>query len=66
MKGTCRCLDLYIVDRLHEARSGHEEGAVAHPPGCGDDLTPTPVQGLTGQDLELDIPDGLITQWALP
>ncbi len=68
--GTCRCLDLNVVDRLHEARGGHEEGAVAHPPGCGDDLTPTPVQGLTGhsciQDLELDVPDGLITQRALP
>lgn len=67
---TCRGLDLHIVDGLHEARGGHEEGAVAHPPGSGDDLAPAPVQGLRCnvgiQDLELDIPDGLVTQGPLP
>ena len=66
---TCGCLDLYVVDRFHEARGSHEEGAVAHPPGSGDDLAPAPVQGLCSnigiQNLELDIPDGLITQRAL-
>ena len=67
---TCRCLDLYIVNGLHKAGGGHEEGAVADPPGGGDDLAPTPVQGLPRnagiQDLELHIPDGLITQGPFP
>lgn len=45
-EGTCGRLNLYIVDRLHEARGGHEESTIAHPSGSGDDLASTPMQGL--------------------
>ena len=67
---TCRCLDLHIVDGLHEARSGHQESTVAHPSGCGNDLAPAPMQSLRGnsciQNLEFHIPDRLITKRPFP
>mmetsp|Transcript_18570 Transcript_18570/g.39864 ORF Transcript_18570/g.39864 Transcript_18570/m.39864 type:complete len:296 (+) Transcript_18570:357-1244(+) len=64
-----RCLDLHVVHRLHESGCCHEEGGVADTACCGDDLAASPVDGLWGdlciQDLELDVPDGLVTQWPL-
>lgn len=54
-----RGLDLHKVVRLHQTRSGHEEGRIDDSPCRGDDLAPAPVQGLLGnhciQDLKLDI-----------
>ncbi|MPC12705.1 NudC domain-containing protein 2 [Portunus trituberculatus] len=62
----CWRLDLHEVVRLHEARRGHQEGGVGHTAGRGDDLATAAVQRLLGnhsvQDLELAVPDGLLTQ----
>lgn len=67
---TCWRLNLHIIHRLHETRSGHEECTVADTPRCGDDLPSSSMQRFTGngciQNLELHIPDGLIAQGTLP
>jgi hypothetical protein len=63
-------LDLHIVDRLHEARSGHEECGITDSAGRGYNLATTPVQRLwchhSIQNLELDVPDGLVAERAFP
>ena len=55
---------------LHQPWGSHEEGRVCHSSGRRDDLTSSPVDGLTGnggvQDLELRVANRLLAQWALP
>eukprot|EP00850_Spirogloea_muscicola_P018282 SM000166S02463 [mRNA] locus=s166:132546:136017:+ [translate_table: standard] len=60
---------LNIVDRLHEARRGHEECRVGHPASSWDELAATTHEWLRCnlgiQNLDLDIADGFIAKWAL-
>mmetsp|Transcript_20010 Transcript_20010/g.60454 ORF Transcript_20010/g.60454 Transcript_20010/m.60454 type:complete len:220 (-) Transcript_20010:2220-2879(-) len=64
----CGGLDLHVVDGLHQAGSGHEEGGVAHAPGGGNQLPASSSQGLRSNlgihDLVLDVADRLVTQRA--
>lgn len=52
---------LWPLPGKQDSSTYHEEGRVDHPPGCGDDLTSTPVEGFLGnhsiQDLKLDVPN---------
>lgn len=59
---------LHIVNRFHKPRSRHEKRWVSYPTCCWNHLTRSSVQRLWCYpgiyNLELDIPDGLITQWS--